>query len=129
MKAAFLDDIETIHVRETDTPTVNAGQALLKVWACSVCGSDLKIFHHGNARLTLPRIVGHEIAGEIVDRVLGAPGRAVRVRSPAHNDEVGGVSPGSIEDGLVGFVRQDGVGLDVDAERFGVLASVVEEVL
>jgi L-iditol 2-dehydrogenase len=47
------------------------------VWACTVCGSDIKIFRHGNKRLALPRIVGHEIAGEIV--AAGEGVEAVRV--------------------------------------------------
>lgn len=67
MKAAFLEDTKNIQVRETSIPTPGPGEALLQVWACSVCGSDLKIFHHGNERLNLPRIVGHEVAGKIVE--------------------------------------------------------------
>lgn len=67
MKAAFLDGIETISVRETDVPRPKEGEALLKVDTCTVCGSDLKIFHYGNKRIQYPRIVGHEVAGEVVE--------------------------------------------------------------
>jgi L-iditol 2-dehydrogenase len=67
MKAAFLDGIEKISVRETDVPQPKEGEALLKVDTCTVCGSDLKIFRYGNKRIQYPRIVGHEVAGEVVE--------------------------------------------------------------
>ena len=67
MKAAFLEGIEKISVRETPVPQPRAGEALLKVDSCTVCGSDIKIFRYGNKRIQYPRIVGHEVAGEIVE--------------------------------------------------------------
>jgi len=39
---------------------------VVKVHACSICGSDLHAFHGKHPRLTFPRILGHEFAGEIV---------------------------------------------------------------
>ncbi len=66
MKAAFLEDIESIAVRETDVPSPGPGEALLKVDTCTVCGSDLKIFRYGNRRVKYPTIVGHEVAGTVV---------------------------------------------------------------
>jgi len=38
----------------------------VRVRACAVCGSDVRIFRHGNPRVTPPAIIGHEIAGEVV---------------------------------------------------------------
>lgn len=76
MKAAFLDGIEAISVRETDVPVPGEGEALIKVDTCTVCGSDLKIFHYGNKRIDYPRIVGHEVAGEVVE--VGPAVEAVR---------------------------------------------------
>ena len=35
--------------------------------ACGTCGTDVKIFHFGHANITLPRVMGHEVAGEIVE--------------------------------------------------------------
>jgi L-iditol 2-dehydrogenase len=37
------------------------------VLACSVCGTDLRAWQHGNERITPPRITGHELCGEIVE--------------------------------------------------------------
>lgn len=76
MKAAFLENLESIAVRETAVPRPGPGEALMKVMACAVCGSDLKIFHYGNKRVQYPTIVGHEVAGEIVET--GSAVEAVR---------------------------------------------------
>lgn len=71
-----MDGIESISVRETDVPQPREDEALLKVDTCTVCGSDLKIFRYGNKRIEYPRIVGHEVAGEVVD--VGAAVEAVK---------------------------------------------------
>jgi len=39
----------------------------LKVEACAVCGSDIRIFHYGNERVKPPTVIGHEVSGVIVD--------------------------------------------------------------
>ncbi len=67
MKAAIYTDINTMRIQETDIPKVDDNSALLKVKACAVCGSDIRIFHSGNNRVTPPQILGHEISGEIVE--------------------------------------------------------------
>ena len=77
MKAVFMDGVESIAVREADVPVPGEGEALLKVHSCSVCGSDIKIFRYGNKRMRYPVIVGHEIAGEIVEVGRGVDAVAV----------------------------------------------------
>ena len=67
MKAAVLTAIGKIELKDLDRPQVGAGAALLKVRACAVCGSDLRILDHGNPRVHPPQVIGHEIAGEIVE--------------------------------------------------------------
>jgi L-iditol 2-dehydrogenase len=59
---------------------------LVKVRACSLCATDAKMWQRGHRDLNLPRILGHEVAGEIAevagevagfqvgDRVQVAPG-------------------------------------------------------
>jgi L-iditol 2-dehydrogenase len=66
MKAAIFEDIDTMVVKEVPMPEAGDGGVVLHVHACAVCGSDIRIFHSGNSRVIPPRIVGHEIAGEIV---------------------------------------------------------------
>src|ERR1035437_4121897 len=66
MKAAVLQALNEMTITEVPTPTPGQGEVLLKVRACAVCGSDVRIFHHGNPRVTPPVIIGHEVAGEVV---------------------------------------------------------------
>lgn len=65
MKAAVYEGIDQISVREVPTPVPDDDSVLLRVKACAVCGSDIRIFRHGNSRVHPPQILGHEIAGEV----------------------------------------------------------------
>ncbi len=47
-------------------PSPAAREVVVRVHACSICGSDVHAFHGKHPRLTFPRILGHEFAGEIV---------------------------------------------------------------
>ena len=67
MKAAIYEDIDKITVKEVPTPEPDAQSVLVRVRACAVCGSDIRIFHSGNSRVIPPQILGHEIAGEVVN--------------------------------------------------------------
>lgn len=66
MPAAVYGGIDSLSVKEVPTPEADDNSALIRVRACAVCGSDIRIFHSGNARVTPPQILGHEIAGEVV---------------------------------------------------------------
>ena len=66
MKAAVLEELERIVVKEVDDPPIGDDSALLKVESVAVCGSDIRIFHHGNPRVKPPAIIGHETAGTVV---------------------------------------------------------------
>lgn len=66
MKAAIYLGIGAIEVRDVPMPTVGENEVLLKVESCAVCGSDIRTFRHGNSRVVPPQILGHEIAGQVV---------------------------------------------------------------
>jgi len=66
MKAAVLENLEKMVVKEVTTPRIGQGEILVRVRSCAVCGSDIRIYHRGNPRVKPPQIIGHEIAGEIV---------------------------------------------------------------
>ena len=66
MKAAVLEQLEKIVVKEVEDPQIDDDSALLKVESVAVCGSDVRIFHHGNPRVKPPTIIGHETAGVVV---------------------------------------------------------------
>lgn len=67
MKAAVLEALESLVVKEVPAPVVDDDSVLVKVKACAICGSDIRMFHHGNNRLTPPAIMGHEAAGQVVE--------------------------------------------------------------
>jgi L-iditol 2-dehydrogenase len=68
MKAAFYYRPNEIIVEEVDIPTINDDEMLLRVRTNSICGTDLRIFKHGHFKIPSGqrRVLGHEIAGEIV---------------------------------------------------------------
>jgi len=67
MKAAVFENLDVMTVKQVDTPVCDENSVLVKVKACAVCGSDIRIFHSGNGRVHPPQIIGHEISGEVVE--------------------------------------------------------------
>lgn len=63
-----------VRLEEAPEPQVGAGEVKLRVRACSMCGTDVKIASAGHLRIRPPRIMGHEIAGEIVEVGEGVEG-------------------------------------------------------
>ena len=66
MIAAVLEDLDRLVIKDVPIPEIDDDSALLRVEATSVCGSDIRIFHHGNPRVTPPTILGHEASGTVV---------------------------------------------------------------
>jgi L-iditol 2-dehydrogenase len=67
MQAAVFEGLNRMAVREIPDPVLPDEESLiLKVDACAVCGSDLRIFHYGNPRVIPPQILGHEVAGRVI---------------------------------------------------------------
>jgi len=67
MQAAVFHDKDRIEVQEVATPTLEAGEVLLEVDVCTVCGTDLRIYHHGHKNVVAPRVLGHEFCGRVVE--------------------------------------------------------------
>lgn len=88
MKAAVLEGLNHLEIKEWPTPAVEDDGVLVRVRACAVCGSDIRMFHHGNPRLIPPAIMGHESAG-VVERV----GRRVTKFSPGDRVAIGADVP------------------------------------
>ncbi len=55
-----------LELRDVPRPRPQAGEVLVRVRACGVCGSDLKI-QDDQHPYTPPVVIGHEFAGEIVE--------------------------------------------------------------
>lgn len=69
MKAAYYYGIGDIRIEDVDIPKINEDEMLIKVKACAVCGTDLRIFKFGHFKIPqgVKRVLGHEIAGEIAE--------------------------------------------------------------
>ena len=68
MKAAVFYEKHRMEIRDLPMPEPKADEALLRVRACGICGTDLHIFNgEAGAADTPPgTVLGHEFAGEIV---------------------------------------------------------------
>ena len=58
-----------VDITRVDVPRCHPHEVLVRVRATSVCGTDVHIYNWdqwAQTRLTLPRILGHEAAGEVV---------------------------------------------------------------
>jgi len=62
MKAAVLISPGILELVDLPDPECPKGGALIKVKACAVCGTDVKMLEVGHRDLAYPRILGHEIA-------------------------------------------------------------------
>ena len=78
MKAARLHGIGDLRVADEPVPEPGPGEALVRVTAVGICGSDLHWWDEGeigDTALTAPLVLGHEAAGVIED----GPRRGERV--------------------------------------------------
>jgi L-iditol 2-dehydrogenase len=63
MKAAVYRGINDVRMEEVPVPEIAAGEILIRVNTCGVCGTDLKKISSGSH--SAPRIFGHETAGTV----------------------------------------------------------------
>jgi L-iditol 2-dehydrogenase len=56
-----------IRLEEAPEPSPGPGDLKLRVRNCSTCGTDVKISRFGHPNIVPPRVLGHEIAGEVVE--------------------------------------------------------------
>ncbi len=67
MKAALVTDVHKVSIQEIDRPVLKDDEVLIKVKTVGVCGSDLHLFRGTHAFRKPPAILGHEIAGDVVE--------------------------------------------------------------
>ncbi len=65
MKAAVLKDIEQLSIEEVEIPVPADDELVVKVQSCAICGTDIKVYHHGHKHIVFPRITGHEVSGTV----------------------------------------------------------------
>ena len=68
MQAALLEDFGKLTVAAVPVPEPGPGEVLVRVRACGICGTDLKIVagaYRGTWPPALPFIIGHEWSGQV----------------------------------------------------------------
>jgi L-iditol 2-dehydrogenase len=63
-----------IRVEDAPEPSPGPGDVKIRVRNCSTCGTDVKISKFGHHHIRPPRVMGHEIAGEVVELGEGVTG-------------------------------------------------------
>jgi threonine dehydrogenase-like Zn-dependent dehydrogenase len=84
MKALMIEQERRTRFHDVAAPVAGPGEVRIAVRHVGLCGSDLNTFRGLNPLVTLPRIPGHEIGGEVLSCGPGvpaeyAPGRSVIV--------------------------------------------------
>jgi L-iditol 2-dehydrogenase len=79
MKAILYKGIKQVVLEDVPMPKPKEGEALLRVKAATICGTDMRIINHGHHTIKEAdtRILGHEIAGVIEEVTPSAAGLKV----------------------------------------------------
>jgi L-iditol 2-dehydrogenase len=88
MRAAVYRGINDVRVETVPVPvnadgTIDAGEVLVRIDTCGICGTDLKKIHSGSH--SAPRIFGHEMAGTVAMVGEGVTGFAIGNRVMAYH--------------------------------------------
>ncbi|WP_158789090.1 alcohol dehydrogenase catalytic domain-containing protein [Granulicella sp. L46] len=75
MQAAVYRAVDDVQTEEIAVPKIGAGEVLVRIDTCGICGTDLKKIHTGSH--SAPRVFGHEMAGTIAQVGEGVRGFAV----------------------------------------------------
>lgn len=75
MRAAVYRGVNDMRIETVPVPRIGAGELLVKIATCGVCGTDLKKIHTGSH--SAPRIFGHEMAGVVAQVGEGVTGYSV----------------------------------------------------
>lgn len=67
MKYIICEEPHNFKLREKEAPSRKPGEALLKVHRVGICGTDIHAYGGNQAFFKYPRILGHELAAEIMD--------------------------------------------------------------
>ena len=70
MKAVVIEAPNDLQVKKIDDPSPRAGEVVVKVDACGICGTDIHVLRGEFAPTRYPIVPGHEFSGEVV--ALGA---------------------------------------------------------
>lgn len=75
MKAVVCESPGRLRVVERPAPHRTDDEVLIRIWRVGLCGTDFHIFAGRHPFLAYPRVMGHELSGEVVDAPRGSPFR------------------------------------------------------
>ncbi len=75
MGAAVYRAVDEVRFETIPVPEIGAGEVLVRIDTCGICGTDLKKIHSGSH--SAPRVFGHEMAGTVAAVGAGVEGFAV----------------------------------------------------
>lgn len=67
MRAAVFYGPEDLRLEERPQPKPKEDELLIAVGGCAICGSDLRTYRYGARNISRPVVIGHEIAGTVVE--------------------------------------------------------------
>jgi len=67
MRAARYYGRRDVRIDDVEEPSPAAGEVVLDVAACGICGSEVGVYLRGGRDETAPRTMGHEIGGTVVE--------------------------------------------------------------
>lgn len=67
MKYIVCEEPNNFKLQEKEAPVAKEGEALLKVHRVGICGTDLHAYAGNQAFFQYPRVLGHELAAEILE--------------------------------------------------------------
>lgn len=79
MRSAVFQAKQTLAVVTRDRPPLAAGQVLLGVRYCGICGTDVRAYVQGGS-IPFGTVLGHELCGEVVERGPGLQGHRLGSR-------------------------------------------------
>jgi L-iditol 2-dehydrogenase len=113
LQAAYFYEPGDIRVEDVEKPSIGENEILIRLRATSVCGTDLRIFKHGHFKIPSGsrRVLGHEIAGDVVEVGSLVEGYRVGMRVTA---------PPNIGCGVCEFCRDGYNNMCPNYEAFGI---------
>ena len=70
MKTCTIHGPNSLEIEDRPIPKPDKNELVIRLGAGGICGSDLHYYHEGGVgdfRLKKPFILGHEVAGEVVE--------------------------------------------------------------
>ncbi|MQL52063.1 alcohol dehydrogenase catalytic domain-containing protein [Desulfofundulus thermobenzoicus] len=67
MRVAVVTEPYKVKIEEMEKPVIGPEDVLIRVMSAGICGSDLHLFKGTHAFRNPPAVLGHEVAGEVVE--------------------------------------------------------------